>query len=153
MGTFNRTQFHVLRLQPGEDLLDSLFKFARVKNITAASIVSTVGSLTKTNIRYANDEEGTSLEGHFEIVSLVGNIDYQNGLRSVREDRTGSGHVHISCSDENGITIGGHLLPGNIIYTTAEITLVELLDGLFVREPDLGPNGSGYYELKVYENT
>ena len=59
--------------------------------------------------------------------------------------------MHISVSDENGVTVGGHLLPGNIIYTTAEITMVEMRDALFKRELDDGPSGSGYYELKVYK--
>jgi uncharacterized protein len=136
----------VLRLSPGEDLRDSITRYARVKGIKAASIVTCVGSLTTTNIRYANDENGSSLTGHFEIVSLTGQVDFQT-LDS------GNGHIHISVSDEVGTTIGGHLLSGNLIYTTAEITLVEMVDGFFTRVPDLGPNGSGYYELKVYHNS
>jgi hypothetical protein len=138
----------VLRLGPGEDLLESLFKYARVTKIRAMSLVSVVGSLTDTNIRYANEEGGAQLKGHFEIVSLVGNIDFQN---TTADGYAGYGHVHIACSDEKGVTIGGHLLTGNLVYTTAEITMLEMVDGLFKREPDLGPNGSGYYELKVYE--
>ena len=65
----------MLRLQPGEDLLESLWKYARVTKTKAITVVSIVGSLTQTNIRYANVDYGTQLSGHFEIVSLVGNID------------------------------------------------------------------------------
>ena len=142
-GIFRSSRVHVLRLNPDEDLLSSLWRYARVTNIHAASIVSVVGSLVKTNLRYADQSTPTSLVGHFEIVSVVGNIDFQT------DSSTDSGHVHLSCSDENGVTVGGHLLEGNIIYTTAEITLLEIVDGEFKRVLDDGIDGSGYYELEV----
>lgn len=146
--TFTSSRIHVLRLSPQEDLLDSLWRYSRAKNISAATIISCVGSVATANIRYADQEAGSSLEGPFEIVSLVGNIDLQ---RSNSPDYSGDGHVHISCSDSTGTTSGGHLLTGTLIYTTAEITLLEIVDGLFERKLDDGPTGSGYYELKVYE--
>jgi predicted DNA-binding protein with PD1-like motif len=144
--TFLQSRVHVLRLGPGEDLLDSLWRYARVTKIKAASVVSVVGSLTDTNIRYADQENGTSLHGHFEIVSVVGNIDLQ---KEDSHDNEGNGHIHIACSNEEGVTIGGHALVGNVVYTTAEITLLELSNGLFDRILDDGPEGSGYYELQV----
>jgi uncharacterized protein len=143
------SRIHVLRLGPGEDLLNSLWKYARVTKIRAMSVISVVGSLTDTNIRYANQEDGTQLHGHFEIVSLVGNIDFQN---TTAPDYNGFGHIHIAFSDSAGVTTGGHLLTGNIVYTTAEITMVEMVDGLFKRVLDDGPSGSGYYELQVFNN-
>lgn len=115
-------------------------------NISAASIVSTVGSLKVTNIRYAAQSEGQSFTGHFEIVSLVGNIDLQDASA---DGSKGSGHVHISVSDGSGATLGGHLLEGNVVYTTAEITLLELPSARFYRDLDNAPGGSGYYELKI----
>ena len=147
-GIFTSTRVHVLRLSPGEYLLESLWTYARVNNIKAASILTTVGSLTTVNIRYANDDFGTTLSGHFEIVSLVGNIDFQQPIPPA--DGKGAGHVHISISDELGKTIGGHLLSGNVIFTTAEITLLEINDAVFKRVLDNGPSGSGYNELKVF---
>lgn len=146
-GVFVSSRVHVLRLGPGEDLLDSLWRYARVTNIKAASVVCVVGSLTNTNIRYANQEDGSTLSGHFEIVSVVGNIDFQNTNDPNYE---GSGHIHMSFSDEAGVTIGGHVLSGNIVYTTAEITILELTDGLFKRVLDDRAGGSGYYELQVF---
>jgi uncharacterized protein len=136
-GSFLTSRVHVMRLSPNEDLLASLNRYVRVLNISAASIISTVGSLKTTNIRFANQEDGTISIGHFEIVSLVGNLDLQGG------------HVHISVSDEKGMTIGGHLLEGNFVYTTAEITLLEIVRAEFVRQLDDGPGGSGYNELRV----
>lgn len=148
-GIFSQSRVHVLRLGPGEDLLESIWRYARVTKIKAASVVSVIGSLTDTNIRYADQENGTSLHGHFEIMSVVGNIDLQKPDTSYYE---GDGHIHIACSDEKGVTVGGHALTGNLVYTTAEITLLEITNGLFDRVLDDGPDGSGYYELKVFRN-
>jgi uncharacterized protein len=150
-GIFPSTKIHVLRLKPNEDLLESLWSYARVTKIKAASILSGVGSLIQTNIRYANQEESTSLNGHFEIVSLIGNIDYQQVQNSWY---SGSGHIHISVSNEIGQTIGGHLMSGNLVYTTVELTILEIQDAIFDRVlDDLEEGGSGYYELKVFNNT
>jgi uncharacterized protein len=135
---------HVLRLEPGEDLLESMWRYARIRGTNALTIVSVVGSLVSTNIRYANDTFGTSKSGHFEIVSVVGNIDRQEPLG---ESGKGQGHVHISLADELGYSFGGHLLKGNKIFTTAEITMIELKGCLFSRFPD---QKSGYNELKVF---
>jgi uncharacterized protein len=145
--SFTTMQVHVLRLGPGEDLLESLWRYARVTKIAAASVVSVVGSLTQTSIRYANQENGTSLSGHFEIVSVVGNLDQQH----VNDPNySGNGHIHMAFSDETGFTLGGHVLFGNLVYTTAEITLLEIKNGLFDRFYDKGPGGSGYKELQVF---
>lgn len=142
-GIFFANHVHVLRLRPGEDLLESLWRYARVKKTKALTLLSIVGSLTKTNIRYANDNFGTSREGHFEIVSVMGNIDAQD---PESESDKGQGHVHIALTDEVGNAFGGHLLRGNTIFTTAEVTMLELNNALFYRVPD---TTSGYNELKV----
>lgn len=92
--------------------------------LSAAGVVTCVGSLTEVTIRYANREEATKLTGHFEIVSLVGTLE------------PGGGHLHISVSDGEGQTLSGHLLPGSAVYTTAEIVLVALDDLRFTRKPD-----------------
>ena len=109
-----------------------------------------MGSLKTTNIRYANQNNGQSLTGHFEIVSLVGNIDLQSISSVNTNTNEGSGHVHISVSNETGGIIGGHLLVGNIVYTTVEITLLEIVQAEFDRQlDDVNDGGSGYEELVV----
>jgi predicted DNA-binding protein with PD1-like motif len=55
-------------------------------------------------------------------------------------------HLHISLSDSNGNMLGGHVLPGCKIYTTAEIVILELCDLLFTREMDAE---TGFKELIV----
>jgi uncharacterized protein len=55
-------------------------------------------------------------------------------------------HIHISISDEKGQTIGGHLLEGNVVYTTAEIVIQEEDDLVFTREHD---GTTGFKELQI----
>lgn len=115
---------HVLRLKPGQDLRQELEAYVQQHHIEAGWIVTCVGSLTQTQLRYANQPNATTLNGHVEIVSLVGTLS-----------RNGS-HLHLSVSDSTGKTTGGHLLPGSIVYTTAEIVMGESKDLVFTREKD-----------------
>ncbi|GAB4092731.1 PPC domain-containing DNA-binding protein [Flaviaesturariibacter terrae] len=118
------TKTHVFRLKPGTDLRRELQSFATRNAIDAGWIVTCVGSLTDYNIRFANQPEGSKGSGHFEIVSLTGTLA-RSGV-----------HIHISLSDSSGHTIGGHLLEGNRIYTTAEIVVQEDPSLVFTREKD-----------------
>ena len=115
---------HAFRLRPGADLKASIQKLVNEKQIKAGWISTAVGSLTYYNILFANQPDGSSCSGHFEIVSLTGTVSI-NGC-----------HLHICISDSTGKTIGGHLLENNIIYTTAEIVLLSNDDFIFKREKD-----------------
>ena len=116
--------FHAIRLKPGEDLRASIQKFVNNNHINAGWISSCAGSLVNYNIRFANNPEGNKGSGHFEIVSLSGTLSI-NGS-----------HIHLSISDSTGKTIGGHLLEGCIVYTTAEIIIGESKKLVFKREKD-----------------
>lgn len=130
-------KFHAFRLRPHQDLKEAINTFAKENKIKAAAIVSCAGSLEQYNIRFANQPDGTFEKGFFEIVSLSGTFNDT------------SSHIHISVSDAKGQTIGGHLMNNNLIYTTAEIVVVELTDVQFVRETD---PIYGYQELVVKKN-
>ena len=113
-----------LRLHPRSDLLTCLSEIVRKHDFRAAFVLTCVGSLTVATLRLANQKEATRYEGHFEIVSLVGTL-CPDGL-----------HLHISISDGMGKTIGGHVLEGCIVYTTAEIVLGEATALTFSRPID-----------------
>ncbi len=85
-------------------------------------------------IRPANQPDALSRVEKFEIVSLVGTLS------------TNGSHLHIALSDSLGNTIGGHLMEGNVIYTTAEIVIGEAEHLVFTRETD--PQTT-YKELKI----
>ena len=126
---------YTFRLKPGQDLFDSIEAFVADKKIEAGCVLSAVGSLTYATLRLANREHYSVYEGHFEIVSITGTVA-MSGL-----------HIHISISDGDGVTIGGHLVSGCKIYTTAEIILAVFDDVTYTRE--LLENDSGYEELVV----
>ncbi len=128
---------HTFRLKPQQDLFDSIEAFAKQNNIEAGCILSSVGSLTHATLRLANREYYNEYDGHFEIVSMTGTVSIHGS------------HIHVAISDGNGVTIGGHLVSGCKIYTTAEIVLLELDDVVYKRE--LFENDSGYEELVVYK--
>lgn len=122
------------RLKPGQDLLDEIERFVAENNIRAGCILSAVGSLTQATLRFANRNTYHTCTGHFEIVSATGTVS------------THGCHLHIAISDGNGQTLGGHLVSGCTIYTTAEIVLAVFPHLVYRREPcEL----SGYDELVV----
>ena len=126
---------YALRLKPGQDMRQQLNAFVTEHHIQAGAMVTCVGSLTQATLRLANQEGPTVYRGHFEIVSLVGTLS------------TNGSHLHLAVSDSTGRTIGGHLLDGNLVYTTAELVIGVLENLDFRREPD--PT-FGYRELTIY---
>ena len=129
-------KIYALRLKPGDDLKKALAAFVREHNIEAGYIITCVGSLSTSHLRYAGQAEGTVVNRKFEILCLSGTLSV-HGI-----------HLHIALADTNGITTGGHLLDGNIIYTTAEIVIGEAPELLFTRAADAV---TGYVELVVKE--
>lgn len=131
-------QMHVMRLVPGEDLLESIESWAKTARVQAGYIATCVGSTSRTMIRFAGEPNGVLLKQRvFEIVSLTGTVG-----------ATAGAHVHISVSDSAGRVTGGHLARGTIVRTTAELVLGVIQGITFSREMD---SASGYKELCVRE--
>jgi uncharacterized protein len=124
------------RLKPGQDLWNEIDSFVGQNNIEAGVILCAVGSLTHATLRLANRDFFTDYEGHFEIVSITGAVSIHGS------------HIHISISDGDGQTIGGHLVPGCVVYTTAEIVIGVIDNVIYKRE---FAEDSGYDELAVYK--
>ncbi|MCW3105669.1 MAG: hypothetical protein JWQ09_175 [Segetibacter sp.] len=123
-----------IRLHPGEDLKVKLGEYVKSLHIKAACLITCVGSLKQVAIRLAAQSATNTIVGKFEIVSLVGTLA-ETGL-----------HLHISVSDSTGKTVGGHLIEGALVYTTAEVVL-GIMDGVsYERETD--PT-FGYKELII----
>ncbi|HEY9738403.1 MAG TPA: PPC domain-containing DNA-binding protein [Trichocoleus sp.] len=123
---------HPLRLGPGQDLKQALSDHAQQQSIQAGAIVTAVGSLQQAALRFAAQAEATVLQGPFELVSLVGTLSVY-GL-----------HLHCAIADSTGRTAGGHVMPGCLIYTTAEIVMAEVPEVVFQRRLDAQ---TGYREL------
>jgi predicted DNA-binding protein with PD1-like motif len=130
----SKMNVHVLRLRPGQDVMKEITDYTSVHKILAGSILSAVGSLNEAYLRFANNKEGSRMKGPFEVVSLSGTIGMEGS------------HLHMALADGKGITLGGHLLEGNKVFTTLEIVLAEYPDLNFKRTLDVT---YGYKELDV----
>jgi len=129
---------HAFRLTPGADLRAELERLTRELSLGAGCIVSCVGSLSQARLRMpgaAGEAEAfRTFEGPMEIVSLAGTLGPDGP------------HVHISLARADGACIGGHLVAGCIVHTTAELVIGELQGVEFRRLPDAA---TGYSELTV----
>jgi len=126
---------YALRLHPGDDLKVKLAEFVKENKIRAGYIITCVGSLSKATLRLSNRNETQTWKQSFEITSLTGTLSPDGN------------HLHISIADKEGVTIGGHLMDGSIISTTAEIIIGEAPDMIFKRELD---SLTTFKELKIY---
>lgn len=124
----------VLRLDPGQDLRGEIEAFVAREKIEAGAIVTCVGSLRRAALRPAGQEDPLKIDEDFEIVSLMGTLSLEGC------------HLHVSVSDPHGVTMGGHLLMGCEVRTTAEIVVLPLEGLRFGRELD--PK-TGYKELVI----
>ncbi|WP_204138528.1 PPC domain-containing DNA-binding protein [Halomicronema sp. CCY15110] len=127
---------HCFRLSSGDDLKHSLQALTESREIAAGCILTTVGSLQQASLRFAGQDSETILTGRFEIVSLVGTLS-RDGL-----------HLHLAIADSQGQMIGGHVMPGCLIFTTAEIVVGALSGVTFQRHLDAQ---TGYRELAIAE--
>ena len=123
-----------LRLLPGDDLRGALEAAVAAQGCTAAFVLAGIGSLAQTRLRLAGAEALQVLDGDVEILTLSGSIA-ANGA-----------HLHMSVAEADGRVLGGHVAPGCLIRTTAELLLALLPDEYFTR--DLDP-ATGYAELLV----
>lgn len=130
---------HAIRLSPGEDLrlaVEAACKQLMAdKDCQAACVISSVGSLSCAVLRYAAEPEGSRIEGPLEMITLSGTLAAPGG---------GGVHLHASVADAQGRVTGGHLMPGCIVRTTAEIVLALLPGWSFVRTLD---PATGFREL------
>jgi predicted DNA-binding protein with PD1-like motif len=127
-------QTHCFRLTPGQDLKKELIQFCKSQGLWAATLISGVGSLKEAQLRLADAKASSIYQGPFEIVSLIGTLSAE------------AAHLHIAISDKDGKVLGGHLLDGCLIHTTAEIVLLENTELKFERVQDAA---TGYKELKI----
>jgi predicted DNA-binding protein with PD1-like motif len=123
-----------LRIAPGADLRAALEALLLEHGVQAGYVVQGMGSLSAASIRLAGASGMTELRGDFELLTLAGSLA-PDGV-----------HLHLSIADADGRVTGGHMGPGCIVRTTAEV-LVALLPGYrFSREMD---EVTGFRELKI----
>lgn len=129
-----RARYHVIRVEPGMDLREDIERYLERETIEAAVMVSGIGSLHHASLRLAGAAKTAHFDGPFEILALNGTLS-RHGC-----------HLHIHLADTEGGSLGGHLLRGSDVHTTAEIVMAEFPDMVFNREAD---SRTGYNELVI----
>ncbi len=118
-GSLEISKVHILRIDPGEDILASVEQFIAEANLEQAIVLGGYGTMAAyhlhwvTHNRIPTDNLFRRGEGGIEILAM-------NGL--VVE---GQPHIHVSLSTPDG-AFGGHLEPGCIAYVLCEIFFAEV---------------------------
>ena len=126
---------YIVRLNVGEEIVESVKKFAQEENIRFGTVTG-IGAINKAKIGLFNTEtkeyQSTILEEDMEIVSLAGNITEMNGEPYI--------HLHIALANSEHNVKAGHLNMA-VISATGEI-IIEAIDGYVDREfdDDIGLN-------------
>lgn len=117
----------VVRIDKGEEILESVRVLAEKENIKLASVQAlgaindfTVGVLETKTKQYRSN----SFTGAYEIVSLTGTINTKNDEFYC--------HLHLSAGNDKGEVFGGHLNRA-VVSATCEM-IVTCIDGRVDRE-------------------
>ena len=127
-GSFAAKAVHVVRVDPGEDVLKSVEAFLRAAGVTQAVVAGGYGTLAASHLhwvahnRIPTDNVFRRDDGGIEILSM-------NGLVVA-----GAPHIHVTLSTPEG-AYGGHLEEGCVAYVLCEVVLVELDGPALSRRP------------------
>lgn len=125
----------ILRMDRGEEILETLKTVALKENVKLASVSAigacdhfVAGVYSIPEQKYYKNE----FNGVFEITALVGNINTMNGEYYA--------HLHITCADEKCNCLGGHLNEARISATCEMV--INIIDGSVdrIKNPDTGIN-------------
>jgi len=120
-------QIHVVRIDPGEDVLNSVTAYVREAGIRQAVVVGGYGTLAAyslhwvTHNRIPTENRFDKGEGGIEILAM-------NGLVV-----DGEPHIHVALATETG-GFGGHLEPGCKAYVICEVFLAEVSGTILRRQ-------------------
>jgi predicted DNA-binding protein with PD1-like motif len=110
---------HILRVDPGEDVLESVQGFLKEAGIRQAVVMGGYGTLAAYHLHWVTHNriptENAFGRGYGGIEILA-----MNGLVV-----DGEPHIHVALSTPNG-AFGGHLEPGCVAYVLCEIFFAEV---------------------------
>jgi predicted DNA-binding protein with PD1-like motif len=122
-----------LRLEPGSDLKRELQALVRRERLTAAWVMSCVGSLSQITLRLADIHTAS---GEFEIISAAGTLS-ANGV-----------HAHLAVADPAGAMTGGHVMSGCVVAAEGSVEIIVGADPGWRFERGRHPQ-TGYDELSI----
>lgn len=125
----NAGRVFLLRAEHDSDIIDFLAKFAEMNEVTVATF-TVIGALKSAKLGFYDQKmhkySEMSLSVPQEIASCIGNVSLTESKLFI--------HAHAVLTDENGKTVGGHLLEGKVF--AAEVHLTEFAGPNLVREKD-----------------
>jgi len=125
----------VVRLDPGEEVMEQLKGLCKKERVTLAE-VKALGALKEFSVGLFNTEEQRYYSNDYslpvEITSLWGTVTTQEGETYL--------HLHLSAADKENRVYGGHLNRA-VVSATLEM-VVDVMDGVVERElsPQVGLN-------------
>jgi uncharacterized protein len=107
---------HMLRLDDGQDLFETLQEVARKEDLRAAAVVSGIGMLRQATLGYWDGSQYRphELKEPHELIALHGSIARADGGPSI--------HLHAAASGPDHRLVGGHVIRAQI-GVLAEIVL------------------------------
>lgn len=126
---------YIVRLDPGEEIVEQVKLLAQKEQIKLASVQG-LGALNELTVGVFDIKKKEFLPNHFEglyeVTALTGTIDSMNGEVYC--------HLHMSAGDRNGHVVGGHLSRA-VISATGEL-VITVIPGSIDREysPEIGLN-------------
>ena len=120
---------YVIRLDPGEEIVEKLLWLAAVEGIKVGKLTG-LGAVDNVTLK-SFQPDTKQYHAHMyhtdlEIVSLTGNLTTLNGRPYP--------HLHMSVADTVGHVYGGHLNKA-VVSSTCEI-FVHVIDGIVERKPN-----------------
>lgn len=113
-------KIHVLRIKPGEELLDKIVRFCKECSLYSGIIIGLIGSVENAKLNFLK-----ALPGKYETVEYSGPLEIvgaQGSVSLVNKDLVVHIHIHLSSQKAS---IGGHLVSA-VIFSTAEVVIGEL---------------------------
>lgn len=126
---------YIVRLDPSDEIIESLKELAIKENIKLANVTG-IGALNHLVIGVFDTDEkifiGNAYDETLEATAICGNISTMNGETYV--------HIHLTAGRRDGSAIGGHLQEGTI-SATGEL-IVTAISGIVDRKfnPEIGLN-------------
>lgn len=118
-GKLKSSDIHLLRVDPGEDVLLSVQEFLDQQEIEQAIVLGGYGTLASYHIHWVThnkiptDNKFEKGEGGIEILAMNGMVV------------EGKPHIHVALSNPDG-AFGGHLEEGCKAYVVCEIFFMEV---------------------------
>ncbi len=120
-----------VRLQDGEDLMDSMKTVCKNYKIESGIVLSGIGMLREVEVSYWDGKEYLTelVKEPVELVSLQGNIS------TTENDGDPIIHIHVALGTKDHKMIGGHLSGGKV-NSTGEVFIQKLENILLIRKKE-----------------